>query len=67
VSWLSYMLMRDAQNIASIVEEYREVAHAATYTIYPIYSIYSIYSIYNYSLRLMIFIQFRRFTHNSKS
>ena len=33
VSSLSYMLMRDAQNIASFVEAYQEVAHAAVYAI----------------------------------
>ena len=38
------MLMRDTQNIASFVEAYQEVAHAAVYIIYPIDSIY------NYSL-----------------
>jgi len=52
------MLMRDAQNIVSLVEEYQEVAHTAVNTIY---------SICNYSLRLTIFIQFKLFTHNSKS
>jgi len=50
------MLMRDAQNTTSFVEENREAANAAV-----------IFLIYNYLLRLTIFIQFRQFIHYSKS